>query len=85
MAVGLGKAKDVPERTYLAQMRSYSDASPYDSLANLHPKAGSKAKLNSTIMATFILHTPPFKAVQSISKSEPLQTFENFEGGLVDT
>ena len=90
MAVSLGKATDVPERTYLqkprcgaTRTRSYPDASLHDSSANLHPKAGFKA--NSTIMATFILHTPPIKAVQSISKSEPLQTFENFEGGLVDT
>ena len=82
-AVGLGKATDVPERTYLAA--SYPDASLHDSSANLHPKAGFKAKLNSTIMATFVLHSPPIKAVQSISKSELLQTFENFEGGLVDT
>ena len=60
-------------------------ANLYNSSANLHPKVGLKAKLNSTIMATFILHTPPIKAVQSVSKSELLQTFENFEGGLVDT
>ena len=77
-AVGLGKATDVPER-------SYPDANLHDSSANLHPKVGFKAKLNSTTMATFVLHIPPIKAVQSISKSEPLQTFENFERGLVDT
>ena len=57
----------------------------YMILRRTYPKAGLKAKLNSTTMATFILHIPPIKVVQSISKSEPLQTFENFERGLVDT
>jgi len=36
-------------------------------------------------MATFVLHIPPIKAIRSISKSKLLQTFENIEGGLVDT
>ena len=49
------------------------------------PKAGLKANLNSNTMATFVLHIPPIKAIKSISKSEPSQTFENYEGGLVDT
>ena len=39
-----------------------------NSLANLHPKAGFKAKLNSTIMATFIHHlSKQFKVFQSLS------------------
>jgi len=62
--------------------RSYSRTSTI--LRRIHPKAGLKAKLNSTIMATFILHTT-ITAVQSVSESELLQTLENFEGGLVDT
>ena len=71
-------------------MRTYPDAKLSESriytiLRRIYPKAGLKAKLNSTTMTTFELHIPPIKAVQSISKSEPLQTFENFEGGLVDT
>jgi len=55
------------------------------SLRRTYPKAGLKAELNSTTMATFVLHIPQIKAIQSISKSEPLQTFKNFEGDLVDT
>ena len=71
-------------------MRSYPDAKLpksriYTILRRIYPKVGLKAKLNSTTMATFVLYIPPIKAIQSISKSEPLQTFENFEGGLVDT
>ena len=66
-------------------MRSYSESRIYMILRRTYPKAGLKEKLNSTTMATFVLHIPPIKAIQSISKSEPLQTFENFEGGLVDT
>ena len=63
-------------RIYTIPRRTYSN-----------PEAGLKAKLNSTTMAMFVLHIPSIKAIQSISKSEaiPLQTFENFEGGLVDT
>ena len=45
---------------------------PMQFFGKTHPKAGLKAKSNSTIMATFILHSPPIKAVQSISKSELL-------------
>ena len=69
-------------------MRTYPDVKLPESriyiiLRRIYPKAGLKAKLNSTTMATFELHIPPIKAVQSISKSEPLQTFENFEGVLL--
>ena len=73
-----------PDAELLAREATQGHEPLCNSSANLHPKAGFKAKLNSTIMATFILHTP-IEAVQSISKSEPLQTSENFEGGLVDT
>ena len=54
-------------------------------LQRTYPKAGLKAKLNLTTMATFVLHIPPIKAVQNISNSDPMQTFEYFEGGLIDT
>jgi len=57
----------------------------YMILQRTYPKAGLKSKLNSTIMATFVLHIPPIKAVQSISNSDPMHTFKNFKGGLVDT
>jgi len=88
--VGFEKATGVPKRTYprkprygATRARSYSRICII--LRQIYPKAGLTAKLNSTIMAMFILHTPPITAVQSVSKSGLLQTFENFEGGLVDT
>ena len=90
-AVGLGKEQHSKANLFWeARMRSYPDAKLpesriYTILWRIYPKAGLKAKLNSTTMATFVLHIPPFKVIQSISKSEPLQTFKNFEGGLVDT
>ena len=91
MAVGLGKARRVPKRTYFWKPRcgatrtqTRSDSRICTILRRIYPKAGLEAKLNSTIMAMFILHTT-ITAVQSISKSGLLQTFENFEGGLVDT
>ena len=92
MTVGFEKATGVPKRTYsrkprcgATRARSYSESRSSAILRQIYPKAGLKAKLNSTIMATFIFHTPSITAVQSVSKSGLLQTFENFEGGLVDT
>ena len=58
------------------QTRSYSDAK-LSRIANLHDssvnlfQSGNKAKLNSTTMATFVLHIPSIKVIQSISKPEP--------------
>ena len=72
-------------RREATQTRSYPESRIYMILWRIYPKAELKAKLNSTTMAMFVLQIPPIKAIQSILKSEPLQTFENFEGGLVDT
>ena len=47
-------------------------------LRRIYPKAGLKAKLNSTIMATFILHTPPkqFKVFRSLGYCRLLKTLK---------
>ena len=74
-----------PPRRKATKTRSYPESWIYMILWRIYPKAGLKAKLNSTTMAMFVLHIPPINAIQSISKSEPLQTFENFEGGLINT
>ena len=77
-AVVLRKATDAPERTYSRKPRcelSSREATQmriYMILQQTYPKAGLKAKLNSTTMVTFVLHIPPIKAIQSISKSEPI-------------
>ena len=80
----LASGKEQHTRCEATQIRSYSEPRIYTILRRIYPKAGLKAKLNSTTIATFVLHIPPIKAIQSISKSEPLQTSKNFEGGLVD-
>ena len=57
---GAIQTRSYPEsRIYTVPRRTYSN-----------PEAGSKAKLNSTTMATFVLHIPSIKAIQSISKPE---------------
>ena len=48
-------------RIYMIPRRTYSN-----------PEAGLKAKLNSTTMATLVLHRPSIEAIQSISESEPV-------------
>jgi len=53
------------------QTRSYPESRIYTILWRIYPKVGSKAKLNSTTMVTFVLHISSIKAIQSISKSEP--------------
>ena len=54
------------------QTRSYSESRIYTIPRRTYsnPEAGLKAKLNSTTMATFVLHIPSIKAIQSILKPE---------------
>ena len=75
MAVGLGKARRVSKRTYFWKPRcgatrtqTRSDSRICTILRRIYPKAGLKAKLNSTIMAMFILHPPSqqFKVFRSL-------------------
>ena len=66
--------QEAQRRSYL-EVRSYMEANYYNSSANLfQPKAWLKAKLNLTTKATFTstYHRSFSKAVQSISKSEPI-------------
>ena len=90
-AVGLGKATCAPKRTYLqkprcgaTRTRSYSESRTsvqFLGESTSQSRIESEAELNHYGN----IHSPLIKAVQSISKSDSLQTFENFEGGLVDT
>ena len=83
MAVGLGKAIDVPERTYSAKLpRRESTWFSDELIAKQDWKQSWTQPLWRRLYVTY--HQQSSLKYFGVWTS-PLQTYENFEGGLVDT
>ena len=51
----------------------------------LQPESRVEGEVELNLQGDVHIHIPSIETVQNISKSEPFQIHENFEGGLVDT